>query len=206
MRMAHLTRTDFATLAGVSKPAITKATQAGHVLVGPDGKIDPDNPLNTAYLARHLVEKAKEPEKPKGKKTHARQPEPEPEDEDEDMDAMSTGDSKDLIAGALEAVNLDKEKKRQAIRNTKSQADQRELNIAETKGLLIRRETVKRKWAAFDAALKTHLRDMPRRIAARLHAIAVSQDPQAIEAELETEISEALRRVVDAAREQGIEG
>jgi hypothetical protein len=46
---------------------------------------------------------------------------------------------------------------------------------------------------------------MPRRIAARLHAIAVSQDPQAIEAELETEISEALRRVVDAAREQGIQ-
>jgi hypothetical protein len=45
---------------------------------------------------------------------------------------------------------------------------------------------------------------MPRRIAARLHAIATAQGPQALEAELETEISESLRRVVDVAKELGL--
>ena len=201
--MAHLTRTDFATLAGVSKPAITKATQAGHVLVGPDGKIDPDNPLNTAYLARHLVEKAKEPERPKGKKTRARQPEPEPEDDGLEAEPEpDTGDSNDLVKGAMEAVNLDKEKKRLQIRFLTVQSQQKEIAVEEAKGNLIRRDLVARRIAAFDAAIKTHLRDMPRRVSARLHAIALSEGPHVLESELESEISECLKRSLEAAVSQ----
>jgi hypothetical protein len=199
MSVASLTRTSFAELAGVSKPAITKAVAAGHILIGLDGRVDPDNPLNAAYLARHLEGKAPKPE-PEPKAARVRKA----AKKIIELTGQNPEDANDLVTGALEAVNLDKEKKRADIFLKRAQTRRHELAEAEQKGRLVPHEIIKRKFSAFDAALKSHMRDMPRRTAARLHAIAIAQGPQALEAELETEISEALRRVVDAAKEQGL--
>jgi ABC-type Fe3+/spermidine/putrescine transport system ATPase subunit len=103
-----------------------------------------------------------------------------------------------LVVGALESVNLDKVKKKEQIKLMAAQRERHEIASAEKKGTLVPRELVTRRVAALDAALKTNMRDMPRRAAARLHAIALSSGPQALEAELEAEISEGLKRSVEA--------
>ena len=75
----------------------------------------------------------------------------------------------------------------------------KELNAAAMKKKLIPRELVRQRFNAFDASLKTNFRDMPRRISAQLHALAVSEGAAALEAALEREVAAALARSKDEA-------
>lgn len=202
--VAMLSRSQFAEAAHVSKPAVTKAVTAGHLVVNPDGKLDTDNPLNADYLSRRYVADAtaSSPSKPtplklvKSKPGAGKKP---------SGDTVSPRDGfDDMLKKAGEAVSLDTSKKRMQIQLMRSQKDRHELAIAEKKNELIPRDLVRRRYSTLDAALKTHLRDLPRRISAQITAVAISGGRSAVEAALEQEISSSLARVVEAAREQGL--
>ena len=110
----------------------------------------------------------------------------------------------DALAKAAAGLGLDTKKKEAQIQLMRAQRDRHQIAIAEKKHELIPRDLVRRQWSAFDAALKSNLRDLPRRSAARLHAIATSEGAQGLERALEDEISQALARVVREAKGQGL--
>ena len=71
-------KSKFSKLAGVSRVAITKACKNGALVVRPDGKLDPENPVNQDYVKRNqsksrknkqAIAKSKEQSKPKQKTT-----------------------------------------------------------------------------------------------------------------------------------------
>jgi len=194
--VALLSRSDFADLAHVSKPAVTKAVGSGRIVVNADGMVDTENPKNALYLdaQKHKAKKTEIVAAGKKKKPRAKGDTVSPPSDDQD----------DEYELANEAIGLDAKKKQADINLKRSQNERHQLAIAEKKGELIPRDLVRRKFSAFDAAMKTHLRDMPRRSAARLHAIAVSEGPRALETALEKEISEGLARVKEAAKEGGL--
>ncbi len=59
-----ITKSKFAKRAGVSRAAITKACQAGALVVRPDGKLDIDNPVNKDYIIRNKNKAKKSKDKP----------------------------------------------------------------------------------------------------------------------------------------------
>ncbi len=83
-------------------------------------------------------------------------------------------------------------------RRINSEADTKLKNVRleKEKGHLVPRDLVRRKFAAFDASLKTNFRDMPRRISAQVHALAQAGEARDVEAYLEKEISGAIGRAV----------
>lgn len=225
--MALLTRSQFAEAAHVSKPAVTKAVTAGHLVLA-DGKLDTDHPTNADFLARHFVQEAqrvtilpgpgkrfKEIKPPPKRKAapslHIDIGPPPSSSERREGDTVSppTGDKKDrdpddLMAKAAQSVGLDTTKKRAQISLMQSQTRRHDLYLAEKKNELVPRDLVRRRYSALDAALKTHLRDMPRRIAAQLTALAASGGRPAVEKALEDEISAALACILQAAKEQDL--
>lgn len=222
-----LSRSQFAEAAHVSKPAVTKAVTAGH-LVLTDGKLDTDHPTNADFLARHFVKEAQRVTilpgpgnrskeiKPPPKRKAAPLPHidigpPSSSSERRQGDTVSPpsgkGNERDpdgLLAQAVQSVGLDTTKKRAQISLMQSQTRRHDLYLAEKKNELIPRDLVRRKYSALDAALKTHLRDMPRRISAQVTALAASGGRPAVEKALEDEISAALARILQAAKEQDL--
>ena len=206
--MATLTRSQFADAAHVSKPAVTKAVTAGRIIVGTDGLIDTYNPVNSAYLAARMSADAQAPKPPPAKPAPSLLTEatkvrkdtvslppkvkaPPPEDDD--------------IAGmAAESMSLDTRKKKSQIELMRAQTRNHDLRLAEKKNELVPRDLVRRRYSALDAALKTHLRDMPRRVSATLAALATSGGRPAVEKALELEISSSLARILQAAKEQDL--
>jgi len=51
--MAGLRRIEIARLAGTSPAAVTLAIRSGALRVGPDDRLDPDNPLNAQWIYMH---------------------------------------------------------------------------------------------------------------------------------------------------------
>lgn len=216
--MANLSRSQFAQAAHVSKAAVTKAVTAGRLLANSDGSLDTYNPLNAAFLAAHeqahadevvvlpgpgrRCKEIKPPPKSKRETRITEGPPPHSSEHKPAGDTVSPPD--DLVGKALEAVNLKTEKDKADIALKRAQTRRHDLVLSEKKGELIPRELVRRKYAALDAALKTNMRDMPRRIAASITALALSGGRPAVEQALEAEISAALDRVLREARGQGL--
>jgi len=181
-------KADFSRIAGVSKAAISKARDAHRLIETAEGMIDDANPVNAGWLAMHkagLRSATVAPPPPKPPKASALTSPPAPEGEP--------------LRGY--GGNLDRSAKIANIELKRRQAERHELAISEKKQELISREIVGRMFSVFDAAMKTNFHDLPRRSAARLHAIAVSGGVQALEAAIEEEITFALSRTVDAAKE-----
>ena len=52
-RPAALSNRSFARLAGVSHQSVAQARREGRLVAGADGRLDPEQPVNAAYLALH---------------------------------------------------------------------------------------------------------------------------------------------------------
>lgn len=177
--MPEITKAEVARQTGVSKAAVGKAVATHRLVESASGKIDTDLPVNAAWIASHKAG-MRSPPAPRGATVAPTPPEdPEPH-------------------------NLDTDKKRAQIALMRKQTERHALAVAEKKGELIPRDLERRKWSAFDAALKTNLRDFPRRSRSRLYAIAMSEGEAALERALEAEVSEMLTRILDAAKGLGL--
>lgn len=196
--MPEITKADLSRLVGVSKAAVSKAVTSHHVVVTADGLVDTDLPSNAAWIAakRAGIRQANKPAPRQPKGDTVSPPPPDEDDIDDPDDAFEA-----LLQDSAEKTKLTRARRLLAEHDTQLRA----LSIAQKKGDLIPREFIRRRYSAFDAALKTHLRDLPRRTAARLHAIAVSEGPRALETALEEEISQAIARVVESAKDQCLE-
>jgi len=198
--VALLSRSQFAEAAHVSKPAVTKAVTAGRLILTPDDKLDTYNPLNAAYLAARSSADAITPKSPPSSKpTTSSKPRPPKRDT---VSPPPPIDGDDIEGMAVASMGLNSDKTKAQINLLRAQTRTHDLNLAKKKEELIPKDLQRRKWSSLDAALKTHLRDMPRRISAQITALATSGGRPAVEAALEAEISSSLARVVQAAKEQ----
>lgn len=192
--MPIISRADFSRLAGVSRAAITQATKANppKLALEADGTINTDLPMNRAWL--DAKRSGKTIHTPKQVKTKGDTVSPrvviEPTEQDNTADSDPDGDIAAILEGAAEKLKLTKARRQQAEADTHL----KNIRINREKGILIPRDLVRRKFSAFDASLKTNFRDMPRRIAAQVHAIALAGDAREVEAYLEKEISQAIGR------------
>jgi len=209
--VALLSRSDFSKAAHVSKPAVTKAVTAGRLVLNTSGQIDTYHPTNAAYLASRIAADAVAPPPPApapsllASATKVRAPKSDTVPPPPVRPPKPPASDPDDIEGmAIESMSLDTRKKKTQIDLMRSQTRKHDLFLAEKKNELIPRDLVRRKYSAFDAALKTHLRDMPRRISAQIAALAASGGRPAVEAALEAEISSSLARIVQAAKEQDL--
>lgn len=176
-----VTKSQFSKLAHVSRAAVSQALKAGRLIADDAGDLDPSNALNAAYLEGHGAKPEAVLETPrKGKRDEA-----------------------DRALGRS-AVDVNKAHKLADLRLKNKQTESFALRNAQKKGELIPRELVRERWAMFDASLKTNFRNMPRRIAAQVAAIAQAEGAWGVEAYLEREISGALKRTVEEATRIGL--
>lgn len=199
---------DFAELAGVSRSAISQAAKPKDgkppkLALEANGTINTDLPINAAYLK----------DKREGKKRRSEKPAPPPKVPHPDTVSGSpvlpptppdNPDDLDELEGELQ---LAAEKLKYTVaKRIQAEADTRLKNLKEArdKEILIPRELVRRKFAAFDACLKTNFRDMPRRISAQVTALGASEGQAAVERYLEEQISAAIARSVTEAGKLGL--
>lgn len=219
--MPIVSMADFAALAQVSRSAISQAAhpkdgKPPKLALEADGTINTDLPINATYLrSKRKGEKARADTPPQAKarkaaremvkKSDTASPPPPPTPTTPPEDPDDDDDEEELISATLE-VAAEKLKYTRA-RRINAEADTRLKNLREAreKEVSVLRELVVRKWAAMDAALKTNFRDLPRRINAQYHAIAVSEGAAASERYLEEQMSAALVRIKTEAKRQGLE-
>jgi len=177
-------------MCGVGRTSITMACKRGVLPDRDDKTMDLDDPKVKAYLEAHQS-------KMKAKKAAATAQPFLP------LEAMPGGADDDLdSANAM----LDERTRYTVAKRLQAEADTRYKNTrnAQLKGVLIPRELVRRQWARMDVSLKTYFRDMPRRISARLFAIARAEDEKAVETFLEQEFTAALTSVISDASKEGL--
>lgn len=223
--MKLIQRIEFATLCGVDKSAVTKAISRGVLPSRPDKMVDLDDPAVRQYLeakkngkrTRHSHRKTETQKEPQVS------PElKEAEEFAEAEDVKSVEEIKPLrkliqkpVKNAAskkadeEAIDnlIDEKSLYMKAKRMQAEADTRykDTKNAQLKGTLIPREMVQRVWAKMDISLKTHLRDMPRRIAARLYALAKSSDNEKeTELFLERELTDALQDILNDAAKEGL--
>lgn len=170
-----LSSAEFAKLAAVSKPAITKAKKVGHVIVE-NGKIDTENAVNILYLKRDRDKKV------------------------EAIISAARGTSErpaDIGGNGLgllhQKLKLEVAFRYEQILNLRSK---RLKDI----GRLLDRDLVEQALAKFNVELEIHLMDLPRRIGPRLFALAKSDKEDEVVQALEDEICIAIKRAKEAAR------
>jgi len=98
-----------------------------------------------------------------------------------------------------EETNLDERKKLADIRLRDAQSRALDMKHMREKNILIPREMVVRKFAAFDVALKNSFLAIPRRVTAQVFALAQAGDEMAVERYLEKEVSAAIQRAKNEA-------
>ena len=216
--MAKISMADFATLAGVSRAAITQAakpknSKTPRLALEADGTINTDLPLNAAYLKKGKREKpADTPAQAKARKSAREMVRQSDTVSPPSSEAGATGgeggkdddDDEELLCKTLEVA--EEKLKYTRARRINAEADTRLKNLREAreKEITVLRELVQRKFSALDAAIKTNLRDLPRRINAQYHAVSLSEGEAAAERYLESQISAALVRIKDEAQKQGL--
>lgn len=196
---------DFAVLAGVSRSAISQAAKPKDgkppkLALEKDGTINTDLPINAAYLTDKREGKKRHAEKPVAPKP----PKPPRDDTVSPLPLPPEDPDEDDLEGELQ---LAAEKLKYTVaKRIQAEADTRLKNLKEArdKEILIPRELVRRKFAAFDATLKSNFRDMPRRISAQVTALGASEGQAAVERYLEEQISAAITRAVDEAKKLGL--
>ena len=168
-----LSFTEFAKLAAVSKPAITKAKRAGSVVVK-NGKVDTENPANSLYLKRVRNRKV------------------------EKVIGLAQGTLEHPVE-ASGSVGLIQQKLKLEVAFRYEQIINLRLKRLRVLERLLDAVQVKQHLARFNADLEIHLMDLPRRIAPRLFALAKSgQETEAIQF-FEEEIGIAIKNAKEAA-------
>lgn len=186
--MPTVSRADLARLAGVTRASITMAVKRRALASEADGTIDTDLPLNKAWLddkraglkGPHAVRPTDVPKPPQ---TPASVVDPDTDDPGESDSVMAS-----MAETQLEKLRFTRARRLQAEADTAL----KRIRESQLKRDLIPRESVRCDLAQLDASLKTHLRDMPRRITAQVVALARSTGEAEVEAYLEREISAAL--------------
>lgn len=169
----------------MSRGAVTNAIPRGLLVEADGGKIETEHPLAVRYLADHKAERERDAPPPKSAPKKSRPADP------------PSSPTVPPAAGALDPIAIVglKDKRLAADIDLKRVMRRKhELDIATKKGQLIPRDVVRQELASFDAALKTNLRDLPRRCSAQLHAIALADGARGLEAALEREIGQAIER------------
>lgn len=172
------------------------ALKRGKLKKDPDGYIDTKDPLNATYLAGNRA-KVEPVEKKQKVKPQIKSPIADQRLVTDIIDE-NNDDEADLQEVADERLKLTIASRKQKEADTRL----KEIKSAQLKGALVPRDLVRRKFSQFDVALKTNFRDAPRRIAAQVHAIALSGTVQDVEKYLEREISDAIKRTVEAAQKE----
>lgn len=180
--MALLSRREFAARAGVSHQSISKAIKTGKLTLGADGLLDTNDPANRRYLrAEHVYSRAAKTGAAAKKKA--------------DPVKHGHGKRKEKCDDGKYGQKLDAE-----IRLKHEQADFHAIRKAERLGLLIETSIVEQKLSVLGAELRIRLLELPARVGPRLWAIAKQSDsPHALIEALEDEISDAVKKVKDAA-------
>lgn len=222
--MGKISCAAFAALAGVSRAAISQAAKPKNgnppkLALEADGTINTDLPINAAYL-KGKREKSIAPPKSvdtpgqaKARKA-AREMVRQGDTVSPLVSGVGTGqgatadpegdDDEELLSATLEVAEEKLKYTRARRIDTEAATRLRNLKEAEQKGITVLRELVQRKYSALDAAIKSNLRDLPRRISAQVTALAVSEGQSAAERYLEEQISAALVRIKDEAQRQGL--
>lgn len=224
--MKLVQRIEFALMCKVDKSAITKAISRGLLPARDDKLIDLDDGAVKAYLESRKLRKHPKLSHP-AKKPAKKEPlvSPELKAAEEFQEAEDVRDveeikplrplvqkaEKNVASRSIddEAIDtlIDEKSLYMKAKRLQAEADTRykDTKNAQLKELLVPREMVLRTWAKMDVSLKTHLRDMPRRISARLYALAKSSDDEKqVELFLERELSNALQDIVHDAVKEGM--
>jgi len=188
--MPLISRADFARLASVSRAAITQAVTRKNLAVEADGTINTDLPINAKWLTEKRGKKAPAAPRVKSPKGDTVSPD-EPDDPENEFDEVLSA----TVEAAAEKLKFTIARRKNAEADTYI----KNLRIAKEKGILVTKESVRRDYAAFDAAIKNNFRDMPRRISAQVTALAASSGQADVEKYLEQQVSAAILRAHDAA-------
>ena len=165
---------EFAKLAAVSKPAITKAKKAGRVIVK-NGKVDTENAVNILYLQRVRGRKA------------------------EKVIGLSRGAPKRPEGGGGSEGSLVHQKLKLEVAFRYEQIINLRLRRLKNVERLLDRVIVEQALVKFNVELEIHLMDMPRRIAPRLFALVKSDKAQEALQLFEDEIGTAIKRAKEGA-------
>jgi len=104
-------------------------------------------------------------------------------------------DPMQIAAAIMENINT--QKARADINLKRTMARRHEIFIMEKKKEVIPKQIMIEELSRIDVAMKTQFRDMPRRVAAQIHAIAIAEGPSGVERELEAQISRAILAMHD---------
>jgi len=147
--MKLVSKKDFAELAGVSRPAISKAVRQGRIPVTADGAIDADAKECKAYLSA----------KSKRVKAKAKRPRPK---------KKPTAPKVDEVASAADRLTLER-------RKLAAQTQQIELKNAQIEGRLVAREVmISGVWNPLETFLVRILTDGAKTMAATVHPLVKS--------------------------------
>lgn len=223
--MPIVTAAEFSRLAGVSKPAVTKAVAAGRVVRSGSG-IDTDNPVNAVYLAgshqgakgrgvedpvvpaKKAAPKKAAASKPDTELTAAvfkaqakRQRKKEAVAEDDDLSPSEKAEraklARDIAELMADTADLDRQKKVADIALKKAMEARHTFKLATDKKNVISRDEFRRVAEGWNSQLSQTVMRVPRRVVSRLWAMAkAGDDARAGEAYLEKALSEAVTRAL----------
>lgn len=169
-----LNSAEFAKLAAVSKPAITKAKKAGRVIVR-NGKVDTENTVNVLYLQQVRSRKA------------------------EKVIGLVQGAPKQLEGGGGSEGGLVHQKLKLEVAHRYEQIINLRLKRLKNVERLLDRVIVEQALIKFNVELEIHLMDLPRRIAPRLFALVKSDKEREAIQIFEDEIGTAIKRAKEGA-------
>lgn len=217
-----ITAAEFARLAGVSKPAVSKAP-ASKIYKEPDGRIDTDNPVNAVYLAEHGGKIAtrvapKATQSPAIKTQSKRNPDPEDaafqtavrKRQAKKLAEPARGGELDLSPNEREALrqsiadimgetaNLDISKKKADIALKIAMEKRHSFKLAQDKKLVVPREDVRRAFAMMSASIESNVLKSPAHAVPTLFAMAkAGASIQDGILELERILGQSVARVVE---------
>lgn len=205
---ALVSKSAFARLCGVSPAAITQAIARGDVVVGEFDKIDPDHPINKAYLAGKLRGERRGPPAPSKApakikaKPKAKKPKRIRRGRPPDVVRTNGNGSAEAIDEVLRKLGDTKQRKAEAdIRRVDAVATRTNVDTAKTMERLIERDIMQQYAGALGAELKIQLVQLPKTITPQIVALVKSgADQVEIVKDLEDQIADAIRRSKEAAK------
>ncbi len=177
-----ITKSRFSKRAGVSRAAITRACQSGALVVRPDGKLDPENPVNRDYIVRN---KNKD-RKPKDKSSQDAKSSP-AEPEIKNFALPSENMSGDELKHYLEDLSQNSVEKLKTI----TQIRQLQVKTKKERQELISRKLISKVFAKLYMIDVNELRTLGANLAPEIAAIAAIDDDEII-----IKVGEAIEKEV----------
>ena len=202
-----VSKSKFAQMAGVSKPAITKALAEGRAIATIDGKIDVTHPINRQYIAgaklRPVSARGRVAQQPPITRpardqifvlppppTSPTKPRPRPQPAPND-------DECDIEHAAVSKAAIDIEK-------IKAQVAREKLRLAEQMSVLIPRKVVEQLFGVLGGVIQDHLLPLGERVAPEALGVCGIEDvvaQQRVQAIIDTEVTRAVEAVKKAVVE-----